>query len=74
MMDREYKRIIASLTHEEQQRLFDILRKYNWIMAKLERGEQLRKVEDDFLFEKPHKVTDELAVDYIEGRIVYVSW
>lgn len=69
---KDYKRIMQQLTHEEQARLFDIMRKYKWILQKLENGEPITEIEQDYLDFRPHYVNDQLGIDIIEREVVFV--
>lgn len=69
---KDYRRIFQQLTHEEQQRLFDIVRKYKWILQKLEERQELTAVEEQFLESSPHYVNDKLGVDIVEREIVFI--
>lgn len=69
---KNYQRIMAQLTHEEQQRLFDIMRKYKWILQKLESGEPLNGREQFFLDYRPHQVNDKLSIDLVEREVFFI--
>lgn len=69
---KDYKRIMQQLTHEEQARLFDIMRKYKWILQKLENDEPITEIEQDFLDYRPYYVNDRLGIDIIEREVVFI--
>lgn len=69
---KDYKRIFQQLTHEEQQQLFDFIRKYKWIIQKLEDGESLNERELRFLESSPHYVNKRLGVDILEREIIFI--
>lgn len=69
----QYSRILRSLSQEEQTELFEIKRKYNWILHKLKTGAPLRGIENDWLQTRPHYVASEkIGVDIVEGELIYV--
>lgn len=69
----QYSRILRSLSQEEQTELFEIKRKYNWILHKLKTGAPLRRIENDWLQTRPHYIASEkIGVDIVEGELIYV--
>lgn len=69
----QYSRILRSLSQEEQTELFEIKRKYNWILHKLKIGAPLRRIENDWLQTRPHYIASEkIGVDIVEGELIYV--
>lgn len=72
-VDDQYSAILQSLTLEEQQELFAIKRKYNWIINKLDNGIPLRKIENEWLQTRPHYIASErIGVDLVEDELIYV--
>ena len=69
---KNYKKIMAQLSYEEQQKLFDILRKYNWILQKLENGEELNEREQIFLDYRPHRINSNLSVDLVDREVFFI--
>ena len=68
---KNYKKIMAQLTQEEQQKLFDILRKFNWILQKLENGEELNEREQIFLDYRPYRINSNLSVDLVDREVFF---
>ena len=68
---KDYKRVFQQLTHEEQQRMFEIMRKYKWILQKLETNEPLNEQEQLFLDYRPHQINDRLGIDLVEREVFF---
>lgn len=71
-MKKDYEKILAQLTQEEQERLFLIMRKYNWVLNKIDAGQSLTQAEQDFIDFRPHEVNRQLSVDLVERTIFYI--
>lgn len=69
-----YIKLFSSLSLEEQRELFEIKRKYNWILNKQRSNEQLRKVEEEWILNRPHYIsTNRIGIDLVEGELIYLK-